>query len=71
MAKNNEQAREGGFAERSLRFLRNFHIALGGVALTGAVIFPGPALFPTVAAYEGVNALAHEELRKRVARKKK
>ena len=53
-------------AERGLRFLRDVHIGIGAVALTGAVIFPQLEVLSLVAGYEGVNALAHEGLRRAV-----
>jgi hypothetical protein len=47
-------------AERGLRFLRDFHLGIGGMALAGTVVFPP---LTVVAAYEGINALGHEGLR--------
>ncbi len=63
MANNKAESHTGNLAERSLRFLRDVHIGLGGLALAGAVVFPQFAILPAVAAYEGVNALGHEGLR--------
>ena len=64
MANSGEQAGKENFGERSLRFLRNIHIAIGAVALAGAVVFPQIEILSVVAAYEGLNALVHEGLRK-------
>jgi hypothetical protein len=63
---------KAGVVERGIRFLRDIHIGIGGVALAGAVIFPPiEAVAMPVAIYEGVNALAHEGLRRVVANRKK
>lgn len=68
MASNEQPAREGT-AERVIRRLRNVHIAIGAVALAGAVAFPGIEIFPVIAGYEGVNTLAHEGLRRAVRKR--
>jgi hypothetical protein len=49
--------------ERGLGFLRNVHLAIGAVAL-GAEVATGSVVFETVAIYEGLNALAHEGLKR-------
>jgi len=71
MAKKQEQAGKEGFAERGTRFLRNLHIAIGATALAGAVVFPQIGIFSSVAAFEGVNAVAHEEVRRAFKRRSK
>ena len=64
MANNSEQAGRENIVERGVRALRNLHIAIGAVALAGALVFPAIEIFPVVAVYEGINALAHEGLRR-------
>jgi cobalamin synthase len=66
MANKEAETGKGSIAERSLRFLRDLHIGLGAIALAGAVVLPQFAIFSTVAAYEGINAAAHEGLRQTV-----
>ncbi|HSX35912.1 MAG TPA: hypothetical protein VLH84_03185 [Patescibacteria group bacterium] len=68
MAKAASETKKTNLPERGLRFLRNVHIALGTAALVGSVVFPPLEVF---AAYEGVNALAHEGLRQIVKPKSK
>jgi hypothetical protein len=58
-----EQAGKENLAERTLGFLRNVHAAIGAVAL-GAEVVTGYIVFETVAIYEGLNALAHEGLKR-------
>lgn len=57
--------------EKVLRVLRNIHIGIGAVALAGAVVFPAGTVLLPIAAYEGVNALAHEGLRRVIASRRK
>jgi hypothetical protein len=72
MAHQGEKAGLRGTAERGIRFLRDVHIGIGGVALLGALLIPPlEAVAASLAIYEGVNALAHEGLRRIVAGRKK
>lgn len=68
MARQGEQSpNRGNIAERGLRFLRDFHLGLGAVALVGAAVFPPAAVVAgPFAVYEGVNAGVHELLRQAV-----
>lgn len=63
MANTGEQGKKGNAAERGLRFLRDVHIAIGAVALAGAIVFTQIIALPLIAAYEGANAAIHEGLR--------
>ena len=56
------------FTERGIRYLRNFHAAVGAAALAGSFIF---APLTLLAAYEGVNTVVHEETRRRVRLRRK
>jgi hypothetical protein len=62
MASGEKAGKEGVF-ERGLGFLRNIHAAIGAVAL-GAEVVTGFVVFEAIAIYEGLNALAHEGLRR-------
>jgi hypothetical protein len=65
MANNSEKSNLRSGGERALRFLRDIHIGIGGAALAGTVLFPPlEAVAMPVAVYEGLNALAHEGLRR-------
>ncbi len=68
MARNHEGTTSGkrNIIEKGVGLLRDVHIAIGGVALAGAVLFPSIAILPVIASYEGLNALTHEGIRRTV-----
>lgn len=66
MANSKVEGAKGSGAERKLRFLRDVHLGIGAVALAGAVIFPQLKVLSVFAGYEGLNAAAHEGLRRAV-----
>lgn len=57
-----------GLGERSLRFLRDFNLAVGAVALSGAVLFSGPfaAAAGAYAGLQGLQAGGYELARRAV-----
>jgi len=66
MATGEQEVKNENVAERGTRFLRNIHVAIGAVALAGAIIFPQVEVLSVIATYEGINALAHEGLHQAV-----
>jgi hypothetical protein len=65
MAIQGEHTAKSNAPERVLGGLRDLHLFIGAGALILAEVLVIPALV-TVAAYEGLNALAHEGLRQAV-----
>lgn len=59
--------------ERSSRFFRNVHFALGGIALVGASVVAVPVVaagMNTFAAWEGVHGAAWEGARRHFQKKR-
>lgn len=71
MGEKTEQ--NNGAAERSLRFLRDFNIAVGGIALAGTIVLGGGPLAAASGAYAAINfaqAGGYEALRRGAAKQK-